>query len=101
MEFGEGFRSLMPDFAPLFVNLAALAQFVSQGGAFGHVLRLVRDRKAWPEELRRLLVSAVTYLEVRPAAERLRWLELLSYMYMLVYHGRTGPERRGRQGLGL
>ncbi len=33
----------MPDFEPLFVNLAALApeQLVSQGGAFGHVLRWI------------------------------------------------------------
>ncbi len=99
VEFGERFRSLMPDFEPLFVNLAALApdQLVPHGGAFGHVLRLVRDRKARPEEFRRLLEAAVASLESMPPAERLRWLELLSYIHMLVYHERKGRQRRGLQ----
>jgi len=32
-----------------------------------------------------------------PAAERLRWLELLSYIHALVYHERNPSERPGLQ----
>jgi len=99
VDFGERFRSLMPDFEPLFVNLPALApdQLLAQGGAFGHVLRLVRDRQARPGEFRGLLEAAVASLEAMPEAQRLRWLELLSYIHMLVYHERKGPQQRDLQ----
>jgi hypothetical protein len=99
VELGERFRSLMPDFVPFFVNLPTLAPdlLVTQGGVFGQVLRLVRGRKARPEEFRRLLESAVANLEAMPEAQRLRWLELLSYMHALVYHERNKPEHRDLQ----
>ncbi len=86
----------MPDFEPLFVNLPALAPelLTAHGGAFGQVLRLVRERKARPDKFRRLLQVVVARLEAMPESERLRWLELLSYIHMLVYHERSGPERR-------
>jgi hypothetical protein len=99
VDFGERFRSLMPDFEPLFVNLSGLTpeQLIAQGGPFGQVLRLVRERKARPQEFRRLLAATIASLEAMPEAQRLRWLELLSYIHALVYHDRTGRERRGLQ----
>ena len=32
-----------------------------------------------------------------PESQRLRWLELLSYIHMLVYHERKGSQQRGLQ----
>jgi hypothetical protein len=44
------------------------------------------------------LRRVVAQLEGMPAAERLRWLELLSYIHALVYHERNPAEHEGLQG---
>src|SRR5439155_905595 len=96
VDLGERFARVTPDFEPIFLSLPALPaeQLVSAGGYFGRLLRLVQGRKARLSEFRRLLEEAVQALEAMPEAERLRWLELLSYIHMLVYHERQGPEHR-------
>jgi hypothetical protein len=96
---GEHFRAVTPDFEPIFLNLPALPadRLVSAGGYFGRVLRLLQGRKARLSEFRRLLEETVHELETMPAGERLRWLELLSYIHMLVYHERKGTEHRRLQ----
>jgi ElaB/YqjD/DUF883 family membrane-anchored ribosome-binding protein len=99
VELGEHFRWVTPDFEPIFLNLPALPpeQLVSAGGYFGRVLRLVQGRTARHGEFRQLLEEAVEALAGMAEAQRLRWLELLSYIHMLVYHERTEPERRDLQ----
>jgi hypothetical protein len=96
IELGEPFRAVTPDFEPLFVNLAGLPaeRLVSAGGSFGRVLRLLQVLKARLADFRRELQDAVRALEAMPEAERLRWLELLSYIHMLVYHEREEAEHR-------
>ena len=97
--WGERFRQVTPDFEPVFVNLPVLPaeRLVSEGGFFGRVLQLVQKRKATLPEFRRLLAEVVEALEAMPSAERIRWLELLSYLHMLVYHERSAAEHRGLQ----
>ncbi len=79
----------------IFLNLPAMnpKRLEAQGGFFGWVLRLVQERKSRPERFRSQLRRAIAALEAMPPEERLRWLDLLSYVYALVYHVR-GPSER-------
>ena len=87
---GPQFAALAPVLEPVFVNLRDTpdSQLVSAGGAFGQVLRLVQQRHARGSTFRSLLGQVVQALEGMPDAERLRWLDLLSYIHALVYHER-------------
>ena len=97
LALGERFEHVTPSFEPLFINLPAMPpnQLESAGGFFGWVLRLVQQRRARPEEYRELLRRVVQHLEAMAAGERLRWLELLSYIHALVYHDRAASEQPG------
>jgi hypothetical protein len=97
VEQGELFEEMTPDFRPLFVSLPALpaAALESSGGHLGWVLELVQRREARPEEFRELLRRVVAHLETMPATERLRWLELLSYLEAMIYHDREPSEHEG------
>jgi hypothetical protein len=94
VEMGDRFESATPAMDPLFLNLSAVApeQLESEGGFFGSVLRLVQQRNARPREFQQLLHRVVQHLETMPKAERLRWLELLSYSMALIYHVREPSE---------
>jgi hypothetical protein len=95
VDLGEQFESMIPSFEPLFINLPEIPAetLESQGGYFGSVLRLVQQRSAGPGEFEALLDQVVQHLETMPDAERLRWLELLSYIMALVYHVRDPSEQ--------
>jgi hypothetical protein len=97
LEMGALFREVTPDYRPLFVSLPALpaAALESSGGYLGWILELVQRREARPQEFRDLLHRVVDHLETMPAAERLRWLELLSYLEAMVYHDREQSEHEG------
>lgn len=99
LALGERFKRVAPSLEPLFINLPAMPpnRLESAGGFFGWVLRLVQQRRARPEEFRALLHDVVRHLEAMPAEERLRWLELLSYIQALVYHERDESERPSLQ----
>jgi len=99
VELGEHFARRTPGLEPLFLNLSAVpeAQLESKGGYLGQVLRLVQQRRARPEDFRQLLGRVVQRLEQMPAAERLRGLELLSYIQAFVYYEREPAEHRGLQ----
>ncbi len=86
---------MIPAFEPLFINLPEIPAETLQthGGYFGSVLRLVQQRNARPDEFQELLDQVIQNLETMPDAERLRWLELLSYIMALVYHARDATER--------
>jgi hypothetical protein len=86
-----------PDYRSLFVSLPALpaATLESTGGHLGWVLELMQQREARPEEFRDLLRRVVAHLETMPAVERLRWLELLSYLEAMIYHDREESEHEG------
>jgi hypothetical protein len=91
---GQQFVAFIPDLAPLYVNLPAVAPAtLEEAGPLGWVLELIQQRKARPQEFRALVVRVVERLEEMPARERLRWLELLSYIRALVYHDREPPEQ--------
>jgi len=87
---GAAFADLAPVLEPVFLPLrdTADSQLVSAGGAFGQVLRLVQQRHARGPAFRSLLGQVVQALETMPQTERLRWLDLLSYIHALVYHER-------------
>jgi hypothetical protein len=91
---GQLFAPQIPGLTPRFLNLPEMPEeeLTSKGGAFGQVLRLVQRRKGRPEEFAELLGEVVEWLERMPRAERLRWLELLSYVQALVYHERHPSE---------
>lgn len=95
VDLGEQFQSMIPSFEPLFINLPEIPAetLESQGGYFGWVLRLVQQRSAEPGQFEALLEQVVQHLETMPDAERLRWLELLSYIMALVYHVRDPSEQ--------
>ena len=96
---GDRFGNVTPAIEPLFINLPEIAAdtLESKGGFFGSVLRLVQQRKSRPREFQQLLNRVVRHLETMPEAERLRWLELLSYITALVYHVREPSERPSLQ----
>ena len=97
MEQGAEFRSVTAGIeAPLFVNLPELpsAQLTDQGGYFGAVLQLIQQRHVRTDEFRELLQRTVQHLEKMTDAERLRWLDLLSYIHALVAHERQPDEQQ-------
>jgi hypothetical protein len=95
VELKARFARVTPALEPLFLNLGATpaAKLEREGGFFGWVLRLVQQRRARPGEFKQTLHQAVRRLEAMPSGERLRWLELLSYIHALVYHERDLAER--------
>jgi hypothetical protein len=96
---GGRFAKLAPSLGPLFVNLqkTSATHLASAGGSFGEVLRLVQQRNARGPVFRTLLGNVVRALEAMPQTQRLRWLELLSYIHALVYHERAPAERADLQ----
>jgi len=94
VHLGEHFESATPLLEPLFINLPEIDAEVlkSQGGFFGWVLRLIQQRKARLDEFRQLVEDVVRQLESMPEKERLRWLQLLSYIVALIYHERDHEE---------
>jgi Putative transposase, YhgA-like len=93
------FERFTPLLEPVFLNLPAIdpAILESEGGFFGHVLRLVQQRRARPEDFKRSLDRAAEHLEVMRGEDRDRWLEMLSYLLALVYHERGESERASFQ----
>jgi hypothetical protein len=68
-------------------------KLVNEGGFFGQVLLLIRERHAETSLFQRTLDEVLTRLEQMPAAERNRWVEFLSYIVALVYHARGENEQ--------
>jgi hypothetical protein len=94
MDEAEVFRAVTPEFAPLFVSLpdATEAELEASGGYFGQVLALLKARKSKPPVFAQRLEQTVAKLQELKGAERLRRLDLLSYVEGLVYHSRAGSE---------
>jgi hypothetical protein len=82
VEEGEQFRDLTPFFRPLFVNLSSTepGRLEAEGGFFGQVLRVVRERRASGHVFRGVLREVVRRLEAMPQEQKLRWKDLLSYL---------------------
>src|SRR5437879_3766994 len=76
IEMGERFAPRAPALNPLFINLGGMepGTLESEGGFFGQVLRLVRQRRARPGEFQALLAEVVHRLEAMPQTQRVRWL---------------------------
>ena len=94
---GEMFRDVLPELKPIFLNLSTTPdeQLRQKNGPFSQILRLMRRRHAKPAEFRTLLAESLRCLEEMPKAERLRWLELLTYVNAFVYHYREPAEQPG------
>lgn len=101
VEAGEWFQAEIPGMTPLFLNLPAMEheKLEREGGFFGWVLRLLKDRKSRSRVFERVLVRVLRHLEALTHEERLRWEDLLSYIRALVYHNRTPSEWSGLQTL--
>jgi hypothetical protein len=101
IEHGDLVRDVTPSWEPLFVNLPALAPAALETpeNHFGWLLRLLQERRSRPAEYRELLQRVVAHVEALSSAERLRWLELLSYIHALVYHDREPNEHELLQNL--
>jgi hypothetical protein len=97
IEGGAEFADVIPQFRPLFLSLPALPteELEASGGYLGWVLGLLQRRSAPADEFRGRLARAMSRLEEMPAAERERWLLLLSYVQALVYHDRPEAEHEG------
>ena len=94
-EFGEDFAEVLPIIQrPLFLNLPVTdGDTLDAAGAFGAVLHLIRDRNQSREKFQSVLSEVVQQLELLPDEQRLRWLELLSYVHAMIYHARPMPEQ--------
>jgi hypothetical protein len=94
---GAAFAEVVPELRPLFVSLPALPaeRLETEGGYFGWLLEAVQQRFAPSEPFEALVAHVLSHLEEMPAAERDRWLELLSYLVAMIYHDRAVPEREG------
>jgi Putative transposase, YhgA-like len=95
VEAGPLFREMIPAFKPHFLNLRGTSRekLANDGGFFGQVLLLIRERHAEPAAFQQTLREVVTRLELMPATERNRWVEFLSYIVALVYHARKDEEQ--------
>jgi hypothetical protein len=93
---GQRFQRMIPTFQPHFLNLRETAPttLTQEGGFFGQVLWLIRERHSDPGTFRRTLEHVLSNLEAMPAAERTRWVEFLSYILALMYHVRSQPEQQ-------
>jgi predicted transposase/invertase (TIGR01784 family) len=96
---GSRFSNRIPKIEPSFINLRAIApsKLETEGRFLGWVLRLIQQADAGREEFQALVERAVQHLEAMPKAERLRLLELLSYIQALVYHVRSEMEQPSLQ----
>jgi hypothetical protein len=94
MDDAEDVRELTPSFQPIFLSLPDLDDAVleREGGCLGQVLSLLKVREAKQEVFARRLAQTVTKLQELRGQERLRRLELLSYVEGLVYHVRKPGE---------
>jgi predicted transposase YdaD len=94
-EQGDLFAHMMPRLEPLFINLSAMdpEDLPRQGGYFGVLLQVVRDRRTTPAEFRATVHRVVEQLGGMLPEEKTRWLEFLSYIHALVYHERQESER--------
>ncbi len=92
---GALFDDVTPAFKPRFLNLRDTSPetLLRDGGFFGQVPCLFRDRHTVPAVFRQTLEEVVTHLEAMPDAERNRWVEFLSYIEALVYHTRSEEEQ--------
>jgi len=101
VEAGDLFQAEIPGLTPLFLNLPAMEhqKLEREGGFFGWVLRLLKDRKSRSRVFERVLVRVLRHLETLALEERLRWENLLSYIRALVYHNRNPSEWSGLQTL--
>jgi hypothetical protein len=94
MDEGEAVARHTPTFEPIFVNLPELSEeWLSRGGYFGHILRLLQQRRAKRTIFRSLVEQVTAALETMPADDRPRRQELLSYLAGAVYHYRAASER--------
>ena len=93
MDDAATFRAVTPEFTPLFISLPDMAEAeLEQGGYFGQILALLKARKARRGVFAQRLGQTVSKLSELTGAERLRRLELLSYVEALVYHAREQNE---------
>jgi len=92
---GAPFAPMTPTFSPVLVNLQDITPEIleSEGGFLGWILELVQQRRARPGPFHELLRRVVAHLETMADVQRLRWLDLLSYLLALVYHAREPEER--------
>jgi hypothetical protein len=99
VELGELFGPLVPTLKPLFINLSELSEerLVAVGGFFGRLLHVVQQREAPVATFAGLLREEVDALEAMCPQQKARWLELLSYLWALVYHERSAAERPSLQ----
>jgi hypothetical protein len=93
---GEVFAPFLPSIEPLFLSLLGQAEqeLVQEGGAFGTVLHVLRQRHAAFEEFARFLTQATAQIQGQLPKERHRQRELLSYLEALLYHFREPRERQ-------
>jgi hypothetical protein len=96
MDDAEVFREVTPAFKPLFVSLPdETEQALEQGGGyFGQVLALTRARNDKSAAFAQRLDRTVTKVQELKGAERLRRLELLSYVEAFVYNLREQSEHQ-------
>ncbi len=97
IEEGERFKDVMPLLRPLFLNLRETApdRLETEGGFFGQVLRLVRERRAKSRELRGVLRAALRRLAEMPPEQQQRWKDLLTFIGAFLYHERAESELPG------
>jgi hypothetical protein len=84
---------------PRFINLGTLPdqQLKTDGGYLGQALRILREHRGRGEEFLHLFREVLTALDSMPAEEQQRWRELLQFLLVLAYHGRTAPEQQELQ----
>ena len=95
VDAGGLFADMIPEFKPLFLNLRDTAEetLMHEGGFFGRVLRLIKQRNAEPEAFRRVLEEVVVSLERMSGPDSMRWRDFLHYIHVLLYHSRNVEEQ--------
>lgn len=95
VEAGELFADVIPEFKPHFLNLRDTTEerLMHEGGFFGKVLRLIKQRNAEPDVFRRVLQEVVGGLEKMSGPDSTRWRDFLYYIHALLYHSRGIQEQ--------
>ena len=98
VELSDELANRIPDLQPLFLNVGRTSEKVlQQGGAFGLLLQLLRQRRSQLSVFEETLREVVQALESLGDSDRDRWLELLSYIAAMIYNDREIAEREPLQ----
>jgi hypothetical protein len=94
VELGVELTDRIPEIRPLFLDAGHASRQIleEQGGPFGLLLRLLKEKRAPLKVFEATLSEVVSSIQSLVEEDRQRWLELLSYIDAMLYYERAAAE---------